>query len=150
MTGSELKTIREGLGLSADWMAERLGVSLRSYRYWEASDEAIKQDACDLIVKLDNAVDDAVEAAMAVVESANMERVVLIRYKSEEDLWRFRKDMVGLPLSIHNAMLYRLRKKVVSKGIACIVKWLLAKEYLSWLSGAEDTESMRAAWATSD
>lgn len=148
MTGSELKIIRESLGLSAEWMADMSGVSLRSYRYWEASDSIVKQDVADSINKLDTGVDSAVTAALDIVSSANLERVVLIRYKSEDDLWLFRKDMNGMPLAIHNAILQRLRKMILNAGIACFVKWMDRESYLEWLGSREDSEATRADWAT--
>lgn len=36
MTGEELKAIRSRLGFSQQMMADRIGMSLRQYAYWEA------------------------------------------------------------------------------------------------------------------
>lgn len=44
MTPAEFKTIRESLGLTAQWIAENAGVKLRTAQYWEAGRMAVPVD----------------------------------------------------------------------------------------------------------
>ncbi|MFI6496930.1 helix-turn-helix domain-containing protein [Nonomuraea typhae] len=41
MTDAELKVVREWLGLSLQWLADHLGVSLRTVQHWEQGKYAI-------------------------------------------------------------------------------------------------------------
>ncbi len=41
MNGVEFRTIRQGLGVTAEWLAHRLGVQTRAVERWEAGDRSI-------------------------------------------------------------------------------------------------------------
>lgn len=152
MNGAELKTIRESLGVSLQWLANKVGVSHRSAAYWEAGAK-IPDDVISLVLSLNKSVNDAVAQSLTVLtesiqkQQSLPERIVLVRYRADEDLWRFRKDMAGMPTTFHAAMLSRLRGEIVKFGIACNIKWLDVDEYLVWLGKREDSETMRSAWA---
>lgn len=152
MNGAELKTIRESLGLSLQWLANKAGVTHRSAAYWEAGSK-IPDDVIKLVLSLEKSVNDAVaNALMSIIDVSESqqslpERIVLVRYRTDEDLWRFRKDMADLPTTFHAAILYKLRTEITKTGIACNVVWLDPIKYMEWLDGRDDSESMRSAWA---
>jgi transcriptional regulator with XRE-family HTH domain len=152
MNGAELKTIRESLGLSLQWLADKASVSHRSAAYWEAGAK-IPNDVIKLILSLEKSVNNAVANALISIIDATEnqqglpDRIVLVRYKTDQDLWRFRKDMAGFPASYHASILYRLRTEITKLGIACHVVWLDPIKYIEWLGNREDSESMRSAWA---
>jgi DNA-binding transcriptional regulator YiaG len=53
MTPAELKTMRESLGLSINWLAERAGVSPRSAQYWESGERSVPSDVEELLIDID-------------------------------------------------------------------------------------------------
>ncbi len=156
MTGAELKTIRESLGLSVKWLAEKAGVSHRSASYWESCTFSVPDDVAQMINALDAGIDSMVTQAINVIDDQIKgqgelpEKVVLLRYRTDEDLWQFRSDMAGLPVTYHAAMLARLRSAVISLKVPCFVYWLDPDDYLAWLGTRKDSEAMRSAWAVAN
>ncbi len=67
MTPAELKTLRETLGLSAQWLADRAGVLQRSVQYWEAGRSRLPDDVAELILRIDAQFTEATRQALAVV-----------------------------------------------------------------------------------
>lgn len=67
MTPAELKTIRESLGLSAQWLADRAGVLQRSVQYWEAGRSRVPEDVAELVLRIDAQFTEATRQALDVV-----------------------------------------------------------------------------------
>ncbi len=67
MTPAELKTLRETLGLSAQWLADRAGVLQRSVQYWEAGRSRLPDDVAELILRIDAQFTEATRRGQAVV-----------------------------------------------------------------------------------
>lgn len=156
MTGAELKTIRESLGLTAKWLADKAGVAHRSAQYWEAQTFNVPDDVASLInnldLELEKMVVNGIKTLSEKVQSQGgwSERVVLLRYSKEEDLWRFHPEMKGLPVTYHAAMLARLRSVIIGLQIPCVIVWMDVGDYLAWLGDREDSEAMRSAWAVAN
>ena len=53
MTPAELKTIRESLGLTVQWLADRAGVKLRTVQYWESGRSGVPADVSELLLRID-------------------------------------------------------------------------------------------------
>lgn len=54
MTPADFKTLRESLGLSAQWLADTIGVDQRTIRRWEDGVIPLRPDAVELLTRLDN------------------------------------------------------------------------------------------------
>lgn len=152
MTAAEFKTIRESLGLTAQWIADHAGVKLRTAQYWEAGRMAVPRDVADMLELIDKGLESSVEQAVAHIDELTKkhgqpEQITLVRYRNDSDLWRFRPDMKPLPATTHAAMLSRLRRVFWCKGIPSVIEFMEPDEYLAWLAGRPDTEAERAAWA---
>ncbi|WP_455233086.1 helix-turn-helix domain-containing protein [Geopseudomonas aromaticivorans] len=153
MTPAELKTLRESLGLTAQWVADQAGVRLRTVQYWEAGRAAVPEDVARLIEGVEAKIDAAVAQAVEIVEEHRAQHgelppeVLLRRYRSEEYLWRHRPDFQPLPLSAHGALLARVRQALRARGIPVRITYEDEREYLEWLNGRQDTDAERAAWA---
>ncbi len=149
MTPAELKTLRESLGLSAQWVADQSGVRLRTVQYWEAGRMPVPEDVAALLSRIDAQYERAVSEALAAINEAPEKpaEVVLVRYRSDADLWRFRPDMEPLPASSHAALLSRLRRALWTAGVPSVIEYMEPDEYLAWLGKRKDTDAMRAAWA---
>lgn len=151
MTPAEFKTIRESLGLTAQWIADQADVRLRTVQYWEAGRMAVPEDVATLLADIDQTLESAVAQTLALVAELKTRtgapsEVMLVRYRSDEDLWRFRPDMKPLPATTHAAMLSRLRRELRSLSIISVIEFMRPDEYLAWLDGRQDTEVERAAW----
>lgn len=63
MTSAEFKCVRESLGLSSQWLADRWGVALFSVQRWERErvlPDELEADLCSLVARFKNAVQDGV------------------------------------------------------------------------------------------
>lgn len=152
MTPAEFKTIRESLGLTAQWIADNAGVKLRTAQYWEAGRMAVPADVASMLDRIDKTLDSTVAQAVAHIDDLTEQHgapaeIALVRYRSDADLWRFRPDMKPLPATTHAAMLSRLRRVLWSRSIPSVIEFMEPDEYLTWLAGRPDTEAERANWA---
>lgn len=122
MTPAELKTIRESLGLTAQWLADRAGVQLRTVQYWEAGRTRVPDDVAEIITRIDAQFTEATRQALAVVDEKTAkqgrppETVTLYRYRDDAALWEARPDMAGLPVTAHAALLARVRLALIERG----------------------------------
>lgn len=160
MNGAEFKTLREACGLSVPDMS-RLAISPRTgekvgertIRYWESGSVPVPDDVAEILTKLDtmlsHAAQQALEAWRAAVKTHGQgpDMVYLVRYRENEDLWRYRADMKGLPATCHAALINRARLALWGVGCATKIVWMEPGEYSKWLAGRKDSESLRVAWA---
>lgn len=149
MPPAELKTLRESLGLTVQWMADQAGVKLRTAQYWESGRNRVPEDVAAMLESIDHAFEAATTETMAMIQGLNPPpaRVVLVRYRTEADLWEFRPDMKPLPATSHAALLSRLRRALWAIGVPSVIEWMEPEAYRAWLNGREDNETRRAAWA---
>lgn len=154
MTPAECKTLREGLGLSAQALARRLGLkSDRTIRWWETGGRRIPEDAARDLAELDTRVERTV---MVVVEmwakaSPRARRATLLRYHTDEELRRYQPDTLAMLGSarVHAAMIGRAKRAIEQRGGRVTITFMDSNAYESWLadSGSEDAPEARAAWA---
>lgn len=133
MFPAEFKTVSESLGLTAQWLANRFQVNLRTIQHWQSGDRANPPDAvCAELLDLDRQVDEAVERAFAATQEfvaettikfGEPEEVVLYRFRTEGLLWSHHPEMDGVPITCHAAMLARLRRKLTEHGIAVVIDY---------------------------
>lgn len=160
MNGAEFKTLREACGLSVPDMA-KLAVSPktgepvgeRTVRYWESGSFNVPVDVAQMLTNLDAMLNHAAEQALEVWRDAvkkhghGPDMVYLVRYRENEDLWKYRTDMKGLPATCHSALINRVRLALWSVGCATKIVWMEPGEYSKWLGGRKDSEALRAEWA---
>lgn len=153
MSPAEFKTLREYLGLTITWVAERAGVGVRTVQYWESGRSKVPADVINMLTALDSnaerAVSEALKLAMAMTADQRPERIVLLRYLTDADLHRYRPDMTGLPTTAHAALLARVQRALWALGLQVSIEYMQPEAYETWLDGRSDNEAMRAAWAAS-
>ncbi len=133
MNPAEFKTVSESLGLTAQWLADRFQVNLRTVQYWQSGDRASPPDAvCEELLELDRSIDAAVEHAFvaarefiaeSIVKFGEPEEIVLYRFRDEQVLWEHHREMDGLPLTCHGALLARLRRRLRAEGIDVVIDY---------------------------
>lgn len=153
MTPAELKTLREACGLSLPHLAALSGVQERTARYWESGTSRIPADVSAMIAQLDAQLTLAAHQGVHVIaEQARAHpdqplEIILIRYRTDADLHRYRTDMQALPASTHAAILYRTRAALESEGIPSRIVYMRPDDYEAWRGKRKDTEPLRAEWA---
>lgn len=148
MTAAELKTLRESLGLSAQWVAENIAnCQLRSYQFWEAGERAVPEDVAEQLEELDERFEDLVEGAVSKAEESNANEVALIRYKTDEDLWQASPSMKPLPARAHAALIARTKRDLEALGFDTKIVYFDLLKYQEFLKGRKDTPARRSEWA---
>lgn len=152
MTPAEMKTLRESLGLSAQFLSDNLNVQLRTVQYWESGKKPVPKDVSDWLQNISNNFDrmlkqqtDALE--LLFVSHGQPAEIVLIRYRTQEHLWRFLPEFHPFPETTHTAMLVRLWTWLKERDIPVKITYMNPDQYVMWLNGREDSTDLRAAWA---
>ncbi len=122
MSPAELKTLRESLGLTLNWVAEQAGVYVRTAQYWESGRQAPPADVVEMLQRLDAQIDrvviETLDTYADVAEThGEPENIELYRYRKNEQLWSDKPDMMPLPVTYHAAMLHRASKALRNIGL---------------------------------
>ena len=151
MSGAELKTLREALGLPVSWLADRAGVRERTANYWESGKSQIPEDVAKLVTDLDKAFDERVSLAVRDYGKygAQDPEIVLVRYRTDEDLRRYMPEFADLPATCHAALLNRAKKALEQAGASVRIVYMQPDAYQAWLGTRTDAPPLRAAWAAS-
>lgn len=150
---AEFKTLRESLGLSAQWVADQSGVILRTAQRWDSGrpgiDVKVPEDVVAMLEKINSQLITMVNQAVDIVDSAKPKpnRIFVVRYRTDEDLWHFSPDFEPLPYTCHGAMLGRLMLALSGRDIEFGCRYMDRENYLGWLGDRKDSEILRSAWA---
>lgn len=153
MTNAEVKTLRESLGLSVAWLSRAARVDERTVRYWESGHTSVPADVAQLLAEVNRmlnlAVDKHEELIFQIEVTDRPDHIVMLRYRTNEDLWRFQPEFreMGLPATCHAAMLARLIHRMERRGQKVTLVYMEPEEYLAWLGKVPDSSARRAAWA---
>ncbi len=148
-----MKTLRESLGLTAQWFANQFGLDPRSVYYWENGRNKISSDSIELLNSIDKKVTDMVNSFIGQIKlgidkhNYKPEEITLIRYKNDEELWRFEPDFKPLPVSCHAMMLSRLMAELNELEITVHIIFMDVAEYEKWLDQNKDSVELRTHWA---
>jgi hypothetical protein len=157
MHSATLKTIRESLGLSIEWFAEQARVQEHEVRDWESARDQVPEDVAEFILILEATAQQAIDRGLSAFDALIQEHgkppepLILVRYRSDVDLWRYRPDMKGLPTGFHGAILARTRRVLSDKyHINAEMAWLDADAYQTWLKATnqKDSNLMRAQFCS--
>lgn len=124
MSGAELKTIREYLGLPASWLATKAEVRERTVNYWESGKTPVPSDVADIVDDLLEKRKRSVKEALLLIDDLIKKRgrvphaVTLRRFKHELELWQAHPEMNGLPVTYHASILFELKSKLEKRAIA--------------------------------
>lgn len=144
MTGAELKTLRESLGLTVAWVAEQAQVKHRTVTYWESGRFPVPSDVAAMLTAIESQLHNRMDALDRHLMVAHRN---LIRYRTDSDLWDFEPDLRPLPATSHAAMLGWLRHKRFAQGWPVGIVWMNPGEYREWLGHSQDDPTKRFAWA---
>lgn len=94
MTGGELQTVREYLGLTGDRLAAILHVQPRTLRAWESGKDPIPYRIREEVEAVEATTADAVGQVVAALHDARDPALVV--YRADEDLTAARPDLAHL------------------------------------------------------
>jgi transcriptional regulator with XRE-family HTH domain len=122
---AEMKTRREALGLSTQWLADQLGVQERAVRRWEAGDRAIPDDVNAVLDHAETTAQTCTTQALAEHDTNTVgARVVLTTYPSDAALWAARPDLAPLPASWHRtAVTAQARHQLLTRGTTVTITY---------------------------
>lgn len=154
MNATELKTFRQSLWITREAAARLFNVQDRVYRYWESGDWPIPADVEAKLRALDAALNEIADHAWDVYADLEFrhgkpDQVVLIRYDSDEDLWRFHPQLTHLTHLLHAVAVDRARQALESEGAAVRLVTMDRQAYEDWRTAQnlQDSADTRAAWA---
>lgn len=153
MTGAELKSDVEALGLTSQWLAVRFGVQKRSVDYWMSGRSRVPDDVAQFVAAQETKVQGIIERAMLSVDALTAGRqnapdmIGLVRYRTDADLWHYHPDMIGFPASHHAATLSRVRRALWARRLPSVIVWMDNSAYAAWRAGEPDSPEARQSWA---
>lgn len=154
MTGAELKTLREGLNLSAQELADILGIKAeRSVRRWEDGSRAVPDDVAARVTTMDAEVERMAGMLIDMIKAQpKTRRIALVRYETAEDFGHFNHDEITTLHfhRLHNAALGRFFHTARAKGFKeTRLVSMDVENYEAWRfqKGLEDEPELRADWA---
>ena len=114
MTAAEFKIMRERLGVSGRWLADKVGVQDRQVRRWESGVAPVPADVVALIQSMDAAAASQAAGIMAEWQSGNPERI--ISYRNDGEYWASddQAKQRGEPASYYRAVLGRVMAQHVT------------------------------------
>ena len=152
MHAAELKTLRESVGLSINELARMAGAQDHSVRNWESGKTGAPENVSSLLTALDRMLSISVDAALSFARDrintdGKPTDIVLLRYKTDADLWQYQPDFEGLPVSVHTAMLKRARAALADLHVRTSIVEMDTGLYKQWLNGRADNTELRTEWA---
>lgn len=109
MSGAELRCLREWLGLTTRWLADRLGVAERSVHRWESGDSPIPRGVADGVLALSEQtyeiLNGLIEQLLDTVDP------VVITYRTDAD-YQAHHPEGDWPASWHRALCARIADEV--------------------------------------
>lgn len=140
VTPAELKTTREALGISSEWVAQVGGVAVRTVRHWEGGAARVPEDVAAVLEQLAQQVRSYVERVMS---SRPQEPVTLLRFRDPEVLRR--NTGLTWPTSTHAIAQLRCVEQLRDAGVPARLIWFDPAEYASWAAGQHEPTAQ--AWA---
>lgn len=154
MNATELKTFRQSLWLTREAAARMFNVQDRVYRYWESGDWPIPADVDATLRDIDRTLTSMVDQACAtyvelLLRHAAPANVVLIRYNSDEDMWRYHPQMTRLSHTLAAVAVDRGRQRLEREGATVRIVTMDRQAYEDWRAAQnlQDSEATRAVWA---
>lgn len=115
MTDAELRTIREWLGVTGDWLAGHLQVNPRTVRDWEQGRRPVPDRIRIAIEELEAVTGHAV--GEAVTQLGDVPDPVAVVYRDDEEYHAAHPEMSAWPASWHRRVVARAALEVPALAI---------------------------------
>ena len=141
MTGAELKTLRETLGLPVSWLADQAQVRQRSVNYWESGRFSVPEGIATMILDVETRLRRKYCELMVYVENGSP---CLVRYRTHNEMLAYEPDLGSLPASAYAAMLGWIRLHTPIR-----IVWMESGVYRDWLGDRNECLATRLSWCAS-
>lgn len=115
MSGAEFRCLRERLGLTTRWVADRLDVAERSVHRWESDDYPVPAGVAEEMLALSEETDDVLNAV--VDQHLDEAEPIVYTYRTDAD-FRAAQPQADWPASWHRALCARVADDVPGMRIA--------------------------------
>ncbi|NLE82351.1 MAG: helix-turn-helix domain-containing protein [Rhodococcus sp.] len=102
MTAAEFRAIRAGLGVTAEWVADHVGVRVRAVQRWESGVSQMKPGVIEAILMLEAQAADQVAEEVETMSGSRMP-VFVIEDNGGDDAW---------PAGWQRQIAFRVRQQV--------------------------------------
>lgn len=109
MTAAKFRCLREWLGLTTAWLADRLDVAERSVQRWDSGDSPVPAGVADSLLTLSEQTYDVLNGV--VDQLLDVAEPTIITYRSDAD-YRAHHPEVDWPASWHRALCARVVDEV--------------------------------------
>jgi transcriptional regulator with XRE-family HTH domain len=123
MTPAELKVVRQSLGLSMNWFANRMRVSFDTAKRWE-SVGPVPKDAAVSINVINEALNDCAYRSIDRISKQDPKQTVLMLiYKTEDELYHDHPEMNGIPVPCYNMLISRIYEALKAKHLDIVIAY---------------------------
>lgn len=150
MTPAEFRAIRLMWGLSQQWIAEQMQVSQPAVVKWEREESKIPNEAKALLIYTLANLESRITSTLELVsELDDKAEVILVCYKTQEDLYQYHPDFAPLPLESHTILQARIMSELEMSEYPCRIVFFDKVNYKAWLKGThkKHTKTSIAEWA---
>lgn len=123
MNHAEMKTIRESLQLTLMWISTEGGVHVRTAQNWEAGITPIPDRIKTILNSMDESVEQFADEICTFISESRPVSVELLRFKSNENLWRTSPKFRAMPADTHAVLIYRIKTRLSSKSINLTISY---------------------------
>lgn len=124
MTSAELKTMRESLGLSQQWLADKAGVRLRTIQRWEAGDQAVPEDVAAIVHEMrQRQAKDVASMCEFVRKLFKCPPLRLQRFRTDEELHAKKRSWKDLSAAYHASVLLRVQEVLEAEGKKVVIEY---------------------------
>lgn len=95
MNPAEIRCRRERLGLTAEGLAQVLGIDERNVRRWEQGTQGISERSVELLAQLED------RYAQLVDELGRERRDPMVTFATDDELWAAHPELRPLPARVH-------------------------------------------------
>ncbi len=153
MSGDQLKSLREDLGLSREDCAELLGLGgPESVRLMEDGATPAPDEHLRKLATLNAKVETAVLAEVEYFTQGGERDIVLMRFMSDDEFALYEPDLFERfdhLVQLHGAFITRAKRAIERLGGEVTVAFMDSEFYEAWLgvNDFDDSRDLRVAWA---
>jgi hypothetical protein len=151
MTGVTFFKMIQHLGLSVEWVAESLGVTVEEVNRYGERDKVptpAERTVLESQYRQDlHAREHVREILKLIQEQGGPEEIVLVDYPNDKIFWRYEPYREPTPAKYHAKLVSRIATQLARKGLKCWIKTLDVEQYEAWRGNRKDSSSLRSRWA---
>lgn len=123
MSAAEFRTVRESLGLTYQWMANQMGVTIRALQYAESERNNINPEAKQLLSHVSRVIDLGIAKGLKIALDNGIKECTLIRYRNDEAFHHAQPSAAPLSVASHAVALSLLQRVLYQHGVVAKIHY---------------------------